>query len=307
MRLLMLGIGAIGGYIGARLLEGGVDVDFLVRPQRYRAARSGLVVQSPLGDIHQHPRLVETGEVQPDYDVIILTCKAFDLASACDAIRPAISEKTRVLPLLNGLAHFERLDEYFGRQRVMAGFAHMATERRSDGVIYHLNNFHRIVYGIRHSDQQELAGRLEQCFKKTQLDTIFADPILQPLWDKFVFLTTLAGTTCLFRASIGEILQTHSGASFIQQLLQECIDTAAAEGQAPDAETLADYRALLNDRHASYTASMLRDMYNGAPTEADHILGDMLRRATRHGLGANALALAYSNLQAYEHRRKAAG
>jgi len=307
MRLLMLGIGAIGGYIGARLLEGGVDVDFLVRPQRKRTARDGLIVQSPLGDIHQQPKLVETDELQPDYDVIILTCKAFDLASACDAIRPAMRDGTRVLPLLNGIAHFDRLDEHFGRPQVMAGFAHMATERRSDGVIYHLNNFHRVVYGIRHSDQQELAGRLEQCFQKTKLDTTFTDPILQPIWDKFVFLTTLAGATCLFRASIGEILQTHSGASFIQQLLQECIDTAAAEGQAPDDATLADYRALLNDRQASYTASMLRDMQNNAPTEADHILGDMLNRATWHGLEANALALAYSNLQAYEHRRESAG
>lgn len=305
LHILVLGMGAIGGYVGGRLAEAGGDVTFLVREQRLQSkARKWLIAQSPLGDLCLQPRLVGAGDPGGGYDLVILACKAYDLDSAMDAIAPVVEEATMILPLLNGLAHLDALDARFGHRQIMAGFAHMALEQRDDGAIRHLNDFHRVVYGTRHAAQKDHARHLESLSDRANLETAWAEPIAQPLWDKFVFLATLAGATCLFRATLGEILHTHSGERFILDLLQECTAVAAASGQPATAETLAGYRELLTDRTAAYTASMLRDMQRGAATEAEHILGDMLRRANELGVEAGALALAYSNLQAYEQRRR---
>ncbi|WP_259054835.1 ketopantoate reductase family protein [Methylohalomonas lacus] len=303
LRILVLGMGAIGGYVGGRLAEAGADVTFLVRERRlHAAAKQWLIARSPLGDLCLQPRRVGAGDPGSGYDLVILACKAYDLDSAIDAIAPVVDDDTTILPLLNGLVHLDALDARFSRRQVMAGFAHMALEQRSDGVIHHLNDFHRVVYGTRHASQKAHARRLAALGDKANLDSRWAEPIEQPLWDKFVFLATLAGATCLFRATLGEILHTRSGERFILDLLQECTAVASASGQPPTAETLADYRELLTDHTAAYTASMLRHMQRDAPTEAEHILGDMLRRADAQGIEASALALAYSNLQAYEHR-----
>lgn len=304
LRLLILGSGAIGGYVGGRLLEAGADVTFLVREQRLASiGETGLHVYSPLGNMRLQPPLITPADLSAEYDIVLLTCKAGDLDAAVDTIAPAIHHDTRILPLLNGLAHFARLDSRFGRERVLGGLAHMAVERRADGNIHHLNDFHRVVFGSRHEAQNDHAVRLEALFDNTSLDCERTTCIDQALWDKFIFLATLAGATCLFRGSIGEILHTARGEAFILGLLEECIEIATAAGHPPATEMLADYRSLLTDRTAAYTASMLRDIQAGRHTEADHILGDMLQRAERHGISSERLGLAYSHLQVYEQHR----
>ncbi|HSN21257.1 MAG TPA: 2-dehydropantoate 2-reductase N-terminal domain-containing protein, partial [Usitatibacter sp.] len=87
MRILVLGAGGIGGYFGGRLAQAGADVTFLVRPRRReQLARDGLVIESPLGDARIPVRTVLAGDVRPDYDLVLFTCKAYDLEPAMEAI-----------------------------------------------------------------------------------------------------------------------------------------------------------------------------------------------------------------------------
>jgi len=137
MKILVLGAGAIGGYYGARLIEAGADVTFLVRPGRAaRLAADGLVVRSELGEFPQPVRCVDDAGVRASdvaYDLVLLACKGYDLASAMEAIAPAIGPRTRILPFLNGVSVYERLDARFGRAHVMGGVSQIATMLDSDG------------------------------------------------------------------------------------------------------------------------------------------------------------------------------
>src|SRR5687768_10457602 len=118
MKILILGAGGIGGYFGARLAQAGADVTFLVREKRReQIARGGLVVESPLGNVQMPVKTVVAAELGAGYDAILFTCKAYDLDSAMDAIAPAVKGDAAIVPLLNGLAHFERLDARFGADR----------------------------------------------------------------------------------------------------------------------------------------------------------------------------------------------
>src|SRR5512141_533707 len=112
MRVLVVGAGAIGGYFGGRLLQAGNDVTFLVRPKRAtELASAGLVIKSPNGDVTlKSPPTVLADRLKENFDIILLSCKAFDLGDAIRSFAPAVGPQTAIVPLLNGMLHLDVLD-----------------------------------------------------------------------------------------------------------------------------------------------------------------------------------------------------
>lgn len=305
MKILLLGAGAIGGYLGARLHLAGGDVTFLVRPARaQQLLATGLQVLSPFGDLQIAPQLVTAGEVAGQFDVVILSCKAYDLDAAIDAVTPALAPDGCVLPLLNGLAHLERLDARFGRPAVLGGLALIGVTLGAAGEICHLNELQRFAIGGRQVQVSPWLAPLAELMAGSGIDFSLSCRIEADMWEKFVFLATLAGATCTLRAAVGDILETRAGERFMLGLLDECSEVARRHGYAPSPERLAFYRGQLTARGSSNMASMLRDLEKGGPTEGEHILGDMLRRASAMGLATPLLEIAHCHLQAYACRRR---
>lgn len=306
MRILILGAGAIGGYLGARLAQAGANVTHLVRPQHVESLRAhGLQVESPLGNVQITPQLVTLGQQLPSCDLVMLACKAYALDKACVAVESVVKKEACILPLLNGVVHLRRLDTMFDRSRVMGGVAHMAVTKTPGGaVIRHLNDFHRLFYGVRHQNQEKSCIALEALLSRTIMEHRRVPDIEQAMWEKFVFLATLAGATCALRGSIGEILATDTGRGVITGLLQECVELATLCGHPPAQESLQEYQATLLDPASDYTASMLRDIENGAPVEADHILGYLIERARTFGLLTPHIDFAHAHLQVYQRWRE---
>ena len=307
MRILVLGAGGIGGYFGARIHAAGGDVTFLVRPARAAQLReNGLKVSSPSGDLQITPRVVTKDELNGSFDVIMLSCKAYDLESSIEAIAPAVGEQSVILPLLNGVLHIDTLVSRFGSQHVLGGVAFISVMLTPGGEIKHHFKLHKLFTGSLVPQPPQWLQALAQLLSASGFDFKLTDNIEQAMWDKFVFLSTMAGSTCLFRASIGNILSTVAGQAFITDLLAECARVAEASGHGVAEAQLAAYRKQLTDNGSGLMASMLRDIERGGPTEADHILGDMLARAQAKGIESPMLRLAYSHLQAYEIRRQTA-
>ena len=307
MRILVLGAGAIGGYFGARLHEAGGDVTFLVRPGRRAMLREkGLQVFSPLGDVHIVPKLVTTAELSERFDLIILSCKAYDLESAMEDIAPALQENSVILPLLNGLRHIDVLAARFGSERVLGGVVQAALLLTSAGEIRHFNRTHRLTTGSRGIPPSPWLHELGRLLSATGVDFVLADDIEQSMWNKFVFWSALAGATCTLRANIGIILQTVSGEELVTGLLEEGGWIAKACGHALTESQLATARRLLTEKDSVLAASMLRDIERGGPTEAEHTLGDLLARARAKSIVTRHLPIAWSHMQAYELRRQTA-
>ena len=141
MKILVLGAGAVGGYFGGRLAEAGADVTFLVRPARAaQLAAHGLVVKSPFGDIAKPVKTVAAASEGGPYELVLLTCKAYDLDSAIAAIAPAVEAGAAVLPLLNGMAHLDVLDRAFGAAKVLGGLCFVAATLTPAGEIHQLGS-----------------------------------------------------------------------------------------------------------------------------------------------------------------------
>jgi 2-dehydropantoate 2-reductase len=308
MQILVLGAGGVGGYFGGRLAQAGSDVAFLVRERRAAQLRTeGLVVQTPDGEFRVAAKAVLHAEITEPFDLVLLTCKAYDLDSAIDTIRPAVGAGTVVVPLLNGIAHLDRLDAEFGPERVTGGSCGIAATLTPEGIVKQMSPFHWMRFGDRTGKSRPQLVALAEAYARTPVDATAVPDILLVMWEKFVLLTTLAACNCLMRGSVGDVLATSNGEAIMRELLETCVATAKAAGHAPRAESLTQTEALLFARNSPFSASMLRDIERGGPTEADHIVGDMLRRARAAGLDARLLAAAYTHLQVYEGRRRSAG
>jgi 2-dehydropantoate 2-reductase len=300
MRVLILGAGAMGGYFGARAIEAGLNVDFLVRPARAERLRAGgLRVSSALGNFAA-PVSVHT-HVPAGYscDVVMLSCKAFDLDSAIAAIAPAVGPATRVLPLLNGLKHLDLLDLAFGRDRVWGGLAHISVTLDDAGTILHLGKLARLSFGARQPDAR--CDELAPALAAIRADIVRRDDILVAMWEKHALIATLAGMTCLMRASVGEIVATPDGAKLLRRAYAEAAAIAAANGHALASAVREEADAIFSTPGSSLKASMLRDLERGARTEAEHVLGDLLARGA--GVDTPLLAAACAHMRAYETRR----
>lgn len=299
MRILFLGAGSVGGYFGGRLMEAGVNVTFLVRPRRQaQLMEHWLRVESPHGFIRLPAQTVT--RARKPYDLVVLTCKAYDLDGAIDSVGPAVGPDTVVLPLLNGLAHLDRLDAAFGPERVMGGLCHIPVKLDGDGVVRHLSPLHRLVFGIRHPAQSPMADALAAALRPAKVDWQHSDAIQQELWEKYFFLASLAASTCLMRGSVGAINRQAGGPDFMRALMAEAEAVATAAGYPPRPALLQDYRAQLTDAANPMTASMARDMMKGGRTEAEHIIGDLVRRGTVGGIAMPLMSLALLNLRVHE-------
>jgi 2-dehydropantoate 2-reductase len=307
MKLLVLGAGAIGGYFGGRLAQAGADVTFLVREKRREQLRAaGLVIESPLGSARLDVRTVTAAELAPGHDLVLLTCKAYDLDAAMDAIAPAMDGKCAVVPLLNGVEHLERLDARFGRAAVMGGTCQINVSLGRDGVVHHLDALARVLFGERDRSVTPRAQALADALDRTGVEWKVSDDIEQDLWEKIVFLSALAATNCLFRANVGEIVAAPGGTEAILSALEANIAIATRAGHAPRAPAIAFARERLTTPGGKQSASMLRDLEAGGRVESEQIVGFMLRKAREHGVDNPVLALAYTHLKAYEARRDAA-
>jgi 2-dehydropantoate 2-reductase len=300
MRTLVIGAGAVGGYFGGRLLEAKRDVTFLVRPGRARElASSGLQIRSPHGDANiPAPRTVLSGDLANTFDLILLSCKAYDLDGAIYSLTPAVGPDTAILPLLNGMRHIDILERRFGSRHVLGGRCLIAATLNDKREIVHLNTTHTLTFGESDGILSDRVMAIDSMMKDTTFDHRASRQILLDMWEKWTFLATLAGSTCLMRGTVGDICAAPRGSEFILSLLEECRSIATAAGFPPTAPFLDRTRTMLTEGGSPLTASMLRDIEAGAPIEADHVIGDLLNRGE-----SSLLRIVYSSLKAYEARR----
>jgi 2-dehydropantoate 2-reductase len=305
MRYLVLGAGALGGYFGGRLLKGGADVAFLVRPARAaQLKRDGLVVKTQEGEICTQVKTIQQSQLEGAYDVILLCCKAYDLKGAMAAIAPAMGDQSVILPLLNGVRHIDILTETFGPERVLGGLTVINAALMPDGTIQ------QSQVRINITAIGELDGRLSSrctaikaALEAGGIPVQLVDNILPMMWMKFFGFACSATIASLSRSRAGVIARSAAGASFVSAVIEECTRAVTAAGYSPLPDTAGQIRGLFSQPDSTYGPSMLIDMEDGRPTEGEHTIGDLVERAARGSVSTPILTAALCNLQAYEISR----
>jgi 2-dehydropantoate 2-reductase len=305
MRVLVVGAGAIGGYFGGRMLAAGRDVTFLVRPRRAaELADAGLVIKSPLGDVTlKNPPVVQADKLTEKFDMVLLSCKAFDLDDAIASFAPAVGPRTAIIPLLNGMRHLDVLDTKFRPERVLGGQCAIAVTLDEHRHIVQLTPMQSLSFGERDGTMTDHLRAIAEVMASGNFGAQPTDNILQEMWEKWVFLATLAASTSVMRAPVGDILASPGGREFILGVRDECGSVATAAGHAPREAFLTRITGMLTSEGSTLTASMYRDIKVGAPIEADQIVGDLIARADAAKAPVPRLRVVYTHLKAYERQR----
>ncbi len=276
MRIAAMAAGAVGGYFAARLAAAGHDVFFIARgAHRDAILKNGLTVESVLGDLHlPKPNVTDDPAKVGPVDIVLFAVKLWDTEKAAEQARPLISKNTRLITLQNGVDSVERIAPILGVEQTIGGAANISATISAPGVIKHLSRVAKIHFG--HSDQR-LDDRLNafvDAGKAAKLDVALSPDIERELWEKFIFLTALSGSTASLRAPVGAIIADPELRGFFLALMQEAFAVGKAKGVALDpsfVERRMDY--VVNEIEPDRKASMAYDLEHGRRLELDWLTG----------------------------------
>lgn len=275
-RILVVGAGATGGALGARLIAAGRNVTFLVRERRAaQLAADGLRLRAPDVDVTHEVRAVTSLERTGTFDVVIIAVKAPALAAVIPALTPAVGPDTRIVPLLNGMTHIGTLEEAFPGH-VLGGIVKIIATLDDSATVVQMTPLCSLTVGGLHGET--VPGEIAQVLDADGIALEVTDDITSLLWEKWAFVAAAGVITCLFRGAIGDILAA-GGEAKILQAVDEGERIAAAAGYPVSEVAHAQSLALLTAQGSGFTSSLYRDLQHGDPVEADHIIGDLAARA----------------------------
>jgi 2-dehydropantoate 2-reductase len=299
MKILILGAGAVGGYFGALLQNAGIDVTFLVREKRAEyLTKNGLNIDSPLGNLIIFPKVVTGIHPSDGYQLTIISCKAYALDDAIKTLA-LLNESCYILPLLNGFSHYARLCDFFEKDRVMGGFAHLSVMLNKDGSILHLNSLQVLTAGALQPSQKEFLDYMKGELSEKAPFIVFSETIETDIWKKMVFISTVASATCIMNQSMGAISSIPEKAESVSQSFELNCRAADFAGYPLDDEWKKETLAGLLNPKSIMTSSLLRDMRNGNPVEVS-ILEDMLQKNKQARLSNELLESAIHALKVYK-------
>lgn len=292
--------GAVGGYFGARLAAAGHDVFFIARgAHRDAIAKNGLKIESVHGDLHlPKPNVTDDpGKVGP-VDVVLFAVKLWDTETAAAAARPLVGPDSRLITLQNGVDSVERLSAVLGADRVVGGAAYIATVIGSPGVIMHTSNFAMMRLG---RADRRADGKLDSFVEAGQaakLDIALSADIDRELWQKFIFLTAMAGTTASMRSPIGPIVADPELRNFFRALMEEALAVGKAKGVALDAGYIEDRMGFVATKvEPGMKASMAHDLERGNRIELDWLAGKVRALGKQYGIPTPASDTVYTVLK----------
>ena len=238
---------------------------------------NGFAVRAAAGGAEElNARAIVSEQIEAPYDLVLVCCKAYDLASAMDGFAPAVGPETTILPLLNGLRHLDLLSERFGAARLVGGQCIVTATLDERGHAVLLGPTATLTFGELNGSLSRRTEAIATTMQGAGFAVQVSNAVLLEMWEKWVLLATFAGMTCLMRGAIGDIVAA-GAAGLTEALLEECRHIAASQDQVIRPEVLQRIRTLLTQAGSTIMASMLRDVERGARTEADHVLGDLLR------------------------------
>ena len=298
MRIAIMGAGGIGGYVGGRLAQAGLDVAFIARGPHLAALRSvGLRIISPFGDAHIDPvSATDKPEEIGPVDVVVFAVKLFDSESAAAALAPLVSPSTRVVTLQNGIDSVDIVSRFVARAQVIGGVIYLIASMSAPGVITSGGGVNQVIIDDGGNDPV-VAAFAAACRQAPGFTLQTTANIITVLWEKFISLRGFSGATALMRSTIGPILANPESRAFAEQLFAEGCTVARAAGIALSHDYAHRIMALWRTIPAESRSSMAHDLEQGRRLELDWLSGRMHNLGIYYGIPTPAHTATYRALK----------
>ena len=288
MKFIVLGAGAVGAYYGAQLARAGHEVTFFARGDNLAAIRAhGMEVRAPSGTFHARVAATDNAEELAPADCAILGVKSYSLDSIAPVVNRVAGQGTSILPFMNGVETSERLEAHGVARRVMlGGVTQISVVRVQPGVVELRSPFQVVILGELDGGMTERVQRIAAAFAEAGVNARPSTQIVVDLWQKFVFITTLAAACGLARSAIGYLRAQPLGRRLLERAASEVVAVARASGVALPDDEVARLMTMLDGLPATIKPSFLVDIENGRPTELDTLSGAVSRFAASLGIAA---------------------
>ncbi|HSE96181.1 MAG TPA: 2-dehydropantoate 2-reductase [Methylomirabilota bacterium] len=300
MRIGVMGAGGVGGYFGGRLAQAGHQVTFVARGAHLAALREhGLTLRSPLGDTTLNVRATEDPAEAAPVDVVLFAVKLWDTESAAERIRPLVESGALVIPLQNGVESIERIGSVLGPARVMGGAAYIFARIVEPGVIVHTGRVARLRFGPVDPAQRPAAEAFLAACREAGVEAELADDIVRVLWEKFVLLVGVSGTTSLARSPIGVVRADPDLRWLLEASMREAWAVGRARGIALADHFVAQQLAFVDGLAPELKSSMAGDLEAGGRLEAPWLAGAVARMTQTAGIDAPVNRVIYAALKPF--------
>jgi 2-dehydropantoate 2-reductase len=306
MKIAAMAAGAVGAYFGGRLQAGGHDVAYIARRAHLEALRrDGLKIESVHGDLHL-PKVNATPdpkEVGP-VDVVLFAVKLWDTETAAELAKPLVGPNTRVITLQNGVDSYERVSAILGREQTCPGTAYIAAVLAGPGVMRHTSKFATMRVGRMDGKPDARLAAFVEAAKAANIDIQPQDDMNRERWQKFIFLSSMAGVNCMTREPIGKVLADPDTRAFYKKLMQECLAVGQKAGAKVPDSWVDDRMTFSDNAPPGMKASMFHDLEAGNRLELDWLTGKVVSLGHQLGVPVPASEAVYAAVKL--HRRGAA-
>jgi len=306
MRFAILGSGAVGGYFGAKLAKAGQEVTFIARGAHLEAIRHrGLEVRSAkLGDFTVRAAAESDTTRIGHVDVVIVSVKAYDNATALPMLAPMIGADTAVLTLQNGVDSVDECAAIAGERHVLGGTTYVATALEGPGLIVQTGVHRSIIFGEVFGDMSRISRRVQAIAEVLASADIHTTPVADarvPIWDKFVYLAAFSGFTGASRLAIGHIWKYPHVQDMFYTCSREIAAIAKAEGVTISADRFDTLKEYMTNLPPTTRSSLLIDLEQGKRIEVEALQGAAVRRAAKHGVPVPIVSTLYTLLKPWEN------
>jgi 2-dehydropantoate 2-reductase len=308
MRIAAMAAGAVGSYFGGRMAQAGHDVAFIARGKNLDALRkNGLKIESVHGDLHL-PKVFATSdpkEVGP-VDVVLFAVKLWDTEAAAELAKPMVGPDTRVITLQNGVDSYERVSAILGKDVTVAGTAYIAAVLGGPGLMLHTSKFATIRCGRMDGKPDAKLSAFVEAAKAANIDIQPQEDMNRERWQKFIFLSSMAGANCVTRLPIGRILADPDTRAFYRRLMEECLAVGQKSGAAVPSSWVDDRMTFSDNAPPGMKASMLHDLEAGNRLELDWLTGKVVSLGRELGVPTPASEAVYAAVKLHRMGRGSA-
>jgi 2-dehydropantoate 2-reductase len=295
-----MGAGAVGGYFGALLYRGGLDVTLIARGRHLEAIQaSGLRIKSAQGDLTVPAKAVgDPGAVGP-VDLILFCVKSYDTESAAHQCLPMVQEGTAVLSLQNGLDNEERIAMVVGGEKVLGGVAYIGAGVSEPGVIVHTAEG-RIVFGEMRGGISERVQRLEQTFRDVGFPAELSSNIQAILWGKLCWNAAFNALNTLVGGDVRVLVERPETRRLARQVMEEVRAVAIANGVLLSADLAERLLAWTDAAAGAMKTSTRQDLEAGKRLEVEALNGVVVRKGEAAGVPTPLNFTLYALLKAID-------
>jgi 2-dehydropantoate 2-reductase len=296
MKIAAMAAGAVGGYFGGRLAAAGHDVHFIARRANLDALRqNGLKIESVHGDLHL-PKVNATDDPRQvgPVDVVLFAVKLWDTEKAAELARPLVGPDTRVITLQNGVDSYERVSPILGKEQTIAGTAYIATVLRAPGVVSHTSKFAMMRCGRIDGAPDAKLQAFVDAAKAANIDIQLQADMNRERWQKFIFLSAMAGANCATREPLGKVLADPDTRVFYRKLMEECLRVGQKSGARVPDDYVDDRMVFSDNAPPGMKASMLHDLEAGNRMELDWLTGKVVSLGRELGVPTPASEAVYA-------------